>query len=203
MIRSLRSEIDTITRDMSSNNNSINKLTDENNKIRTEWVEINSRTLQIDEKQFICPTCNRPLEGSSIDTIRTTLTDNFNKDKISKLTNISEKGESNKSRIESLTKSNDMFEKAKEGFEGQIETINTEIFNLKIKKKEIEDQAEPESAEVAEIKKKIAEFIIPAAPAVDNEELKLQRIQITSERDSLKNRLATKDQIQKLNDRIA
>lgn len=203
MIRSIRGEIDTIARDISSNNNTINKLTEENNKSRTEWLEINSRTLVIDEKQFNCPTCQRPLESSNIDELRTSLTDNFTKDKLSKLTAISEKGEGNKKRIESLTTSTAMFEKAKEGFETQIENLNTEVFNLKIKKKEIEAEVETESAEVTELKKKIESFVVPAAPIIDNTELKNQRTQLTNDRDALKTKLNNKEQITKLNTRIA
>lgn len=92
----------------------------QNDKLREQWRETNQSTLIFDEKEFICPACQRPFEAGDIEAQKAILTENFNKDKAARLKEITDTGKANKQEIEKL-------QKDIETWKGHIKTLHQNI----------------------------------------------------------------------------
>lgn len=91
-------------------------LKEERERLISEWRNIKGETLAIDEDNFVCPTCKRPLEADDIEAKKEQMTADFN-------ANIARKLERNKARGLEV-------KAAIEAKEGEIATIKNTIFNI-------------------------------------------------------------------------
>ena len=67
-------------------------LASELDRLTTEWKKINAEQLLFNEYEFICPTCNRPLDVSDIESKQNEITGNFNISKSNRLNDNNKKG---------------------------------------------------------------------------------------------------------------
>lgn len=88
----------------------------ERENLLAQWRGIKAEILVIDEDNFVCPTCKRPLDESDIEEKKAQMTADFN-------ANISRKLESNKARGMEV-------KAAIEAKEGEIATIKNAIFKI-------------------------------------------------------------------------
>lgn len=105
---------------LKSNLDSCNK---ERESLLQEYRKIQSETLVIDESNFVCPTCKRPLELDGIESKKAEMTASFNKNKEDRLTSNKKKGILVKEKIEGL-------EKEIKGTEQRIYDIEVEIGSI-------------------------------------------------------------------------
>lgn len=113
-------------------------LKEERERLISEWRNIKGETLAIDEDNFVCPTCKRPLEADDIEAKKEQMTADFN-------ANIARKLERNKARGLEV-------KAAIEAKEGEIATIKNAIFNI--------------DTEIAQITASKAYNHVPAMPDV-------------------------------------
>lgn len=187
---------------------------------RNEWEVENAKQITFDESNFCCPTCKRDFEASDVEAKKTELTENFKKEKQSKLSSISQQGKSL-----STEKSN--VEQEIATVKTRIETGKQAISNCENQKKEIQDKINIETDKLSDVTgkpsvesviettlsmdpnykllkenlKKIEDSIVEI-PSVDNSELVEKRKGLVSEIDSLKAKLQTKSQIDAAQQRI-
>ncbi len=83
--KELESDIVSIATRLSNTILKISSLEKVISTLRKEWADINKSTLEFDEDLFMCPTCKREYDSSDIDAMKAEMTENFNKDKVSRL----------------------------------------------------------------------------------------------------------------------
>lgn len=113
-------------------------LQTDRNRLIEEWRKIKAETLVLDEDNFICPTCKRPLDETDIEEKKAQMEADFN-------ANISRKLENNKARGMEV-------KVAIEAKEGEIATIKSAIFNI--------------DNEIAQISASKAYGYVPAMPDI-------------------------------------
>lgn len=117
-----------------------------------EWKAIKAERLVFDGKDFICPTCHRPLDPDDIEEKRKEMIENFNRDKADRLARNEEKGKGNKSIIEHLRKMIYDETCVKAEHEAKLEDLNSkmqEVLNERIPSADdlIKDNKEIEAIE--------------------------------------------------------
>lgn len=80
----------------------IERLSKLNDDLREQWKVENAKTFEINEDEFICPTCKRPFDADDIEAKKQELLKNFNLNKAERLKAINEAGKANKKKIEEL-----------------------------------------------------------------------------------------------------
>ena len=201
-IKNQEAEVASNNRAVSNNNNRINTLTADNEKLRADWTAENSRTLVIDEHAFNCPTCKQLLPEGEVEEMRANFTTNFNADKAKKLETINKKGSENKAEIERLKTSNETFNADTKEIEGSIENAKVKLIDLYAQKDVAENAPEIVPAEVTLLKQQISKIEVPESPKIDNSDLKEEKAGINTRIDALKQRLSSKGQIEKINQRV-
>lgn len=83
-------------------NADLERLSLERNKLLTKWKSIQAEVFDVDDNQFICPTCKRMFEAADIAAKKAEMESNFNSDKANRLENNKQIGLENKSRIDSI-----------------------------------------------------------------------------------------------------
>ena len=73
--------------------------------LREQFKIENEKVLVFDENKFSCPTCKRAYEANDIEEVKSTLTKNFNADKVAKLESINTTGIGLSNDIKTLTES--------------------------------------------------------------------------------------------------
>ena len=68
------------------------KIVAELDQLTEEWKAINAEKLSFNENEFVCPTCQRPLEITDIESKQAEMTENFNSNKAKRLKANGEKG---------------------------------------------------------------------------------------------------------------
>ncbi len=209
-LRELSSEIKNDEQEIESNkraiNNNIvrlNKLEEENKKLRNDWLTENAKTLTIDPSSLSCPACLQALPADKMEETKAALNTNFNNAKAAKLKKINDDGTTNKAEIERLRESNKTFEADTAEIQTRIAGTKVKLEQLYRDKTALEDAPEKvDTAKVKLLEKQITECTIPEAPKLDNSELKSKKAVIADEIDTLKQALSAKDQIEKLNARV-
>lgn len=208
-IRAVKSDIEINTRTSESNSKRIQALNKDNDELRNKWNEENAKTLTIDPHSLECPACNRPLEAADQQKETSKLTANFNKDKAAKLKRITDAGSQNADAIASLNNSNDhckaeneRLEKLIENYQADITKWEEEVTRMQRELTKIQGEDVPPSELMNTLQKQIEDFIVPEPPVIDNSDRKQKKEEITKEVDGLKERLAGKAQIEKLDKRI-
>ncbi len=83
-------------------NADLERLSIERNKLLTKWKSIQAEVFDVDDNQFICPTCKRMFEAADIATKKAEMESNFNSDKANRLESNKQIGLENKSRIDGI-----------------------------------------------------------------------------------------------------
>lgn len=175
-------------------------------KLIAEWKEINARTLEFKDGDFVCPTCGRPLEVEDIEKKQQQMISHFNFHKSEALNENVQIGKNNTAQMKEV--------------EAELEKINADIemYSAEITKKETElagyaDMEIPDAMPYVvkdeqwlELDKKIGELCDKAnkpVEAADNTELKEGKRVLQEAIDELKSRLSKREIIDRNNVRIA
>jgi DNA repair exonuclease SbcCD ATPase subunit len=199
----------------------------EQTKLREDWNKQNADQSAILKEEFVfdeskctCPTCKQKLPEENISEQRTTLENNFNSNKTSRVNTITERlksitdsGKELSKEINDLDKRLDQINTANESLiegvntlTGQLTALETEHGKLTANDTEALNTALQSSEELATMKAKIesieAEIEALNTPEQLNE-LKQKKILVQGEIDLLNKQLSTKEQIEKTKTRIA
>ena len=80
----------------------VDKLNKKADELRNEWFKVNSKKLEFNKNEFICPTCKRPLETNDIENKKREMEENFNQIKAMELSEIQSQGKSTKENVEKV-----------------------------------------------------------------------------------------------------
>lgn len=217
--KELESKLSTIEFEIQSKNNKINflksqnadrkatidELEAENEELRNEYKKEFSKELELDQEEFICPTCSQDLPEDSKEEKKAEMLESFNKNKAKIIAKIQSKGKKNATRIEELSKSlADVVAQIKD-LELEIESLKQQQISVKQQIKEFapEDNLK-NNDEYLKLQKEVqilkTELEIPVETNI--EDLKVRKSVKVSELDDLKAKLATKEQYEKSQERI-
>jgi len=200
-----QAELNRVQSEMTRYQSDLNTMQSKRETLIAEWREINARTLQFKEDEFVCPTCKRPLDIDDIERKQNEMTESFNTRKAADLEENNRKGQANKKAMEDTVA---LIKKCDES----IAEISKKIEKLKANPlysatltapdatQTIEADAERNNL-VDEIAKVKAELDKPVE-APDTTELTEQKKSIMSEIDIIKAKLAKKETIERNNQRI-
>lgn len=205
-IKDMRRSLESSERRKESGERQLAECKARREKLIAEWKEINARTLEFKDGDFICPTCGRPLEVEDIEKKQQQMTSHFNFHKSEALNENVAIGKNNTAKMI--------------GIEADLEKINADIemYSAEITKKEAElaDYADIELPDAMpyvvkneqwlELDKKIGELCKEASKpveAADNAELKEGKRVLQEAICELQNRLSKREIIDRNNARIA
>lgn len=186
---------------------------------RDLWAEVNAQTLEFNETEFCCPTCQREFEASDIETKKQELKDNFIADKQARLQRISTEGKANgaeksnlKNEIEALDERIEKGTTYIKSLSGKIAGIKADlvievdnaISEVKPSPETIVTKILSENAEYAKIKEQISqlEAIKFDLPDNNSQELKDLKSKLNSEITALRSSLHVNEQITAADQRI-
>src|SRR3990167_5016372 len=168
----------------------ISDIEKEIESLRKSFEDKNTETFTINPNECVCPTCKRELENA--EEKKKELEENYNRDKVAKLTSIKESGDKNKLEVESLKKKKEDNAIVLESYRSQIEKVDAKINELTAAMNEINAAAITESDEQIQLKEQVAKFIIPEIKTADHSELKSKKQTLSGLIDGLKKQLDTK-----------
>lgn len=181
----------------------IEKLNTENEKLREDWKVLNNEVMPVmDADSTVCPSCKQSLPEDKIEVIKADYEKNYNNNKQRKLATINGHGQSNKSLIESYDKEIMEYESSLTKLHASIESVQVELSELQNKKIAL-NKPVSETLEITSLKEKIANFVSEDAPVIDDAELKQRKTELQNEVNELIVKLTAKEQIEKINTRIA
>ena len=204
-VENAQAELNRVQSEMTRYQSDLNAMQSKRETLIAEWREINARTLQFKEDEFVCPTCKRPLDIDDIERKQNEMTESFNTRKAADLAENNRKGQANKKAMEDTIA---LVKKCEE----RIEELSKKIEELKANPlysatltapdatQTIEADAERNNL-VDEIAKVKAELDKPVE-APDTTELTEQKKSIMAEIDIIKAKLAKKETIERNNQRI-
>ena len=128
------------------NKKRINELNDRLNKLRQEWVEVDSEEFEHKEEESICPTCNQELPAEQVAQAREKAEKLFNELKANKLESIKNEALSVKEQIIYVERDIEKIERNIEKYDTEIEKSKKEVAKLK---EEIE-QLEQSTTDITE-----------------------------------------------------
>lgn len=204
-VENAQAELNRVQSEMTRYQSDLNTMQSKRETLIAEWREINARTLQFKEDEFVCPTCKRPLDIDDIERKQNEMTESFNTRKATDLAENNRKGQANKKAMEDTVA---LIKKCEE----RIAELSKKIEELKANPlysatltapdatQTIEADAERNNL-VDEIAKVKAELDKPVE-APDTTELTEQKKSIMSEIDIIKAKLAKKETIERNNQRI-
>lgn len=202
-------DIEANNRTISSNNEQILIKEKEAEALRNKWIAENEKELEIAPDAFCCPTCKREYEPGTVDEMKATESANFNAAKEKKLAEIKAEGQQKvkwaediKARNLELVAANDNLRASNEKRRELLLPIAEREAELLAKIRAIEAAPEEPTAEELELKKKIEEFVLPAAPSQGNPEGKARLESLREELYSFKGKLQVKEQAGKVRERI-
>jgi chromosome segregation ATPase len=181
----------------------IRSLTEENNKLRAEWMKLNEEVLVFEKDQFICSACGTDLtqtKPNDVEVWKEEMTASFNNNKVVKLKRITDTGKANKTEIERL---NSKIQELKE----QIEEITTNINKNLAEVDKIVIPDSPlliEDPQVKVLRDQIAELrkSIETAGSADTKDLIFEKTQLGIEIEGLKEQMAIKGENEKRRTRL-
>jgi len=204
----LNSELEKLIDRKSFYEKQIPQLESKTDELRNKWFNLNSEILEIDENEFICPTCKRPFEVEDVEIKKHEMMENFNQNKAKKLAEIQSQGKGIKENIEKLQ--DDI-----KSFDFKIEALNSQINDKTMAKQEVEykirdyietdpllDNTEYQSlkAEIAEVEEKINQ---PQTMSDKAGELKSRKYALQEELEEINGQLAYEKQNIELKARIS
>ncbi|MCR3760383.1 AAA family ATPase [Clostridium felsineum] len=176
--------------------------------LKKQWYEVNAKTLEFTENEFICPTCKREFEAADIEAKKQEMTENFNQGKSNKLKKINDEGQFKTNNLNTL-------KQKVEQLKNEYDTYLKQLFELSEEKKVLDKQIlefKPNldfsnNQEYQELKNEIsdieAELNKPSDTSSIVEELKHKKSNLDIELDGINNLLSYKEQNAKLETRIA
>ncbi len=162
------------------------------NKLREEWYQAENEQLEIDERNFICPTCAREYPEERINEIREKAKQDFNKKQEDKKNNINENGqakkiivEKNKLRISEL--------------EDNLKKYNDELTEKNLKSFDINEVPEYKDrlAEIEKLQKEVDELV-----SGDTTLIKTRKAEIKAKYDEIDKLLKAKEEQENIKSRI-
>lgn len=182
----------------------IEKLSADNIILREDWNKLNSEVMPaMDDNATICPSCSQSLPIDKIDAIKADYEKNYNANKAKKLAAINEAGKSNKETSEGYLSKIAEYEIAITKLNDAVNASVHEIELLSAKRESLKLQPEIESEKITNLKQQIATFVTEQPPVVDDAELKQRKQVLQTEVNDLIIKLTAKEQIEKVNTRIA
>jgi DNA repair protein SbcC/Rad50 len=209
-----KNQVDLLTNNLRAFRKQLAELETERARLRDQWAEENEKELVFDDKQFCCPACKRSFEAADIEAKKKELTNNFNINKTVQLDRIKERGVAVASDIETFTKRIASTESELEAAEDKLTASSHQLNDVLKQVDEGNKNAEADlqlmlesdsrlksiAGEISSLEEQVGS--LKAAPADDNEELKVKKAGITCDIDALKSQLALKEQIEKVKQRI-
>ena len=182
---------------------SITDFKQDMDRLRNEFNEVNQHLLEINENEFICPTCKREFEAEDIESKKHEMTENFNQNKAKRLKNIQNQGIGYKNEVEKLSL------EASE-IEEDIKALNLRIAAEKSSLEDLQSFKENfrpviiETEEMKLLKEEITELEskLEQPNSSNNLELKSKKYQLQSELEGVNKQLAYKEQNEVLKARI-
>ena len=199
----------TITNIKQANNDfqkDIDKFNKLNDSLREAFQVQNSSEIKFDDKFAKCSTCFREYEQDKIDEIKNNSLNELKRVKDQLLIDIRTQGTENKKKIEELelaiAKNNSAIEELKLIIEDKTQTLK-EVCENEQKLKLIVSEKTELTPEQQKIQAEIDSIVIPDFNAPDNSFLKATKSELQLVIDGLKAELHDKNQIEKINERIA
>lgn len=217
--RELESQLNAIKFEIQSNSNkikhlisqnddrkaTITELEEENKGLRSDWDEENVKTLEFNDEEFICPTCSQELPEGSKEEKKAQMLNSFNQNKARRLEKIQGMGKRNAARIEELSKAAIEVEEEIKSLKLEIEALEKQQISLEQKIADfVPGDILKSNAEYLKLQKEVQALKTGLETPVETniEELKAEKSSKIAELDSLKAKLATKEQYEKSQDRI-
>ncbi len=119
-IRNASTELEQLLTENENYENSIKRL-------REEWYQTENEQLEIDEKNFICPTCGREYPEERINEIREKAKQDFNKKQEEKKNNINKEGQARKSIVDKNTLRINELQQQLKKYNEELENINSRL----------------------------------------------------------------------------
>lgn len=182
----------------------IEQLLKEREVLLNEYNTINAEQLVFNDKDFTCPICGRLYEQSEIESKKSEITELFNAEKASKLAKNKEKGLEVRDKIERERKTI-------EAKRQQIADKDAEIAKAKAEKETLVvvvpdyDALIAADAEYAQLSATVADLeaqLSQAPTEIADTELQSKKRTLTADLDTLKSRLAKREQIKANAERI-
>lgn len=200
-----QSEVNRVKSELARYQSDLNSMQEKRNKLISEWREINARTLQFKEDEFICPTCKRPLDIDDIEHKQNEMTENFNVRKSVDLAENNRKGQANKKAMEDTQALINKCEERIAELTRKIEGLKANPLYSAVLTAPDATSAINTDKEYVAISVKIADLEgklnVPISTP-DTADLTAKKQTIVAKIDGLKNRLAKKDIIERNNQRI-
>ncbi|NFF59822.1 DUF2813 domain-containing protein [Clostridium botulinum] len=149
----------TVERDIARNNENLEIL-------RTEYNAIKKRKFEVDENNFVCPTCNRKFEEASIEEKKKEMQENFNSKKANDTKNNIKAGTQLKEETDKLTEETKTI---KENIDIFNKIINDKQNEIDLLKKELESEKENSEQKLSfEGKEELIDKINALAEEINN-----------------------------------
>ena len=196
-IRNASSELDQLIVENEKQENEIKKL-------REEWYQIENDKLEIDEKNFICPTCQREYPEEKITEIREKARQNFINNKETNKNEINKEGQTRKNIVEKNKLRIDELQNYLKQYKDELAEINSKL------KENEENQkiAKPfDINEVPEYKEKLAEIEelqkeVDGLISGDTTSIKARKAEIKAKYDEVDKLLKSKEEQENIRARM-
>ena len=87
-----RQSLESVVRDIQNDTARKTSLQNQQQELRTKWASIDAEKLEFKQGEFNCPTCKREYDATNVEAKKTELTQNFNQNKSTRLTEITDRG---------------------------------------------------------------------------------------------------------------
>jgi len=187
---------------LESLNASLQNLIKINDEAREKWGKINAEQFILVDAPTHCNTCKQPLPDDQLEQYKLDAQDRFNADKQTRLNTIQQQGIGRKKEIEQTQTAIDIIKKEIEELNEIMEPLGIELQA----KQDLQSSWFPKPIETdpkeKELEDEINSIVIPKQVIVEDPTIE-QRKPIRAQIDALKAKLSTREQITKVNDRIA
>ena len=182
---------------------SINDFTEEMASLRYQFREVNKKALEINENEFICPTCKREFETEDVEIKKQEMLENYNHNKSKRLKGMQTRGIGYKKEVEKLTLEVSEIEEYLKPLDLRIASEKYSLEDLekfKVNFKPVMIETE----EMKSLKDEIEalEIKIQQPISVNNADLKNKKHQLETELDEVNKKLNYKDTSEKLKQRM-
>lgn len=219
-INKVKDELRGVQYEIKANDFNLKKATEEHSDIdtkianlRNEFAQKRDEQLKIDEHQFICPTCKRAFETEDIEAKKVELHENFNTNKAKQLEAINTKGKALNEEKTKLQEEIKEYKKRSEQLNAILANVQKDLTDTEkapagvestqaILKDNQEYQEVLEDIEALEVLLAETEAMGIQTDEEATKKLKLQKYGLVSKIDNLKERLATRKQIEQGETRI-
>lgn len=171
-------------------------------ELLAEWKEINARSLEFNDNDFVCPTCRRPFEESDAERMREEMTANFNKKRAADIEENARKGRQIRNTIDELTARKAELDEKLKGLQGAIEELKEPVVENPLPEGFFEKDSQRLAlmAKIEELEKMAPERTDDTSDA-EIESLRQEKNRIQDEIVSLSTRIHARETINKLDER--